>query len=152
MQGTNRVHLFLQVECPPDTCAPDGKCLDNNFLEEAPTLPSQNHELWPRQAPPGPKSLEAWKLFILNTHCGGMDGRLVWPLGQWTSLNECTWPHQCVLMTNCIAVQQQAQRDKRWKFCVVREFHRCSLEIIPGVEDLGDFPSNSVPVQPLGNC
>ena len=151
IQGINRVRLFLQVECLSDICTPDGKRLEANLLDEAPTLPSRTHKLWPRQGPPGPKSREAWKMFLLNTYCGGTNGRLVRSLGPWTSLHKRTWPHQYDPTTNRIAIQRQARRDKRWKFYKVRESNRCSLEILPGVDELGEFPSNSVPVQPLGN-
>ena len=150
-RGINRVRLFLQVECLSDICTPDGTKLEDTMWTANPSLPSRTHKLWPRQAPPGPKSLESWKLFLTIAHCSGDEGKLACPLGPWTALNERTWPHQHDPKTRRIAIQRQARRDKQWKYFTIQKCQRRCVEIIPGSYELGDFPKDSVPVKPLGD-
>lgn len=104
----NRVHLFLQVECLSEICAPDRTRLEEQALDVVPAIPSRSQKLWPCQAPPGPKSQTAWKHFLMTMHCGSANGKLVQALGPQTMLTDRTWPHNCNLQTHCIAIQRQA--------------------------------------------
>jgi Reverse transcriptase (RNA-dependent DNA polymerase) len=77
LKYTNQCRLFFQVFWLSEICDPDGKSLEQNYVNfnDIHHLPSFSTIMWPFQPPPSRKAFNVWKKLIRKTFLSDKQGR-----------------------------------------------------------------------------
>ena len=146
LQRVNRVRIFLQVECLSECVHCDGKELLPTLWNDNPSVESESTLLWPQQARPGPKSIEAWKMFM-QEFTADQCYRLRQPLGKWYHTDDRRWPTYYDPISDTVALHS----DTEWLHHIVRHKGRHTWQLHTESLHRQEISTKAVPVTRLSS-
>ena len=148
VEAINRVRMYLRVETLADICNAAGTQLEKTVREKDPSVSSRSTIDWPNQGKPGPKTMKAWRDFLLREYLRDeKSGALRQGMGSWISTHHRQWPAYYDHENEQLAIRKKTRKYAFHNSMSGRALHQ--YEEIECTED--DAPTDGTPVDLLSD-